>query len=156
MRINFPRRADGLIARIAGWLVVGVLVLSGVGLNPFGTLSLDRPWSRCGLELCACQPIEPVEPYCPLCVDPSARSGGDEGACTGQVVLVREAERLGGDLPMIAELLSASLVLRLGSSTPAIAEPTQTDRTEIVAMATPDSRTIAVEPGPPRSPAASA
>lgn len=144
-------------------MVVGLLVLLNVGLNPFGSLAPDRPWSRCGSDLCACTPTLVAEPYCPLCPVPNLSSGGscdDRDACGGGAErgagLVRTPDRLGGGLPMIAELLTASLVLRLGSPMPAIAEPSVMGAARIPAFSRPDSRTIAVEPGPPRAGIASA
>ena len=151
MRRGTHRHLRTLSLRVAGFVAIVVVVLSGVGLDPFGAVSPDRPWSRCGQDLCACQPLTPIEPFCPLC--PTGEVPTD-GACSGEggcgPRLVRQAERLGGDLPMIAELLSVSLVIGIGSPRTVIAEPSRIGFADAVVWMTPASRVIVIEPGPPR------
>jgi hypothetical protein len=143
---------------VIGVAVVSLLVLLDFGLDPFGSVVLDRPWSRCGLTLCACTPEDSVpEPACPLCVagdpveTPVCDAASGRGEECGAVLLVHRQERLGDGLPMLTELLSASLVLRLGGSPLHIKPPAACGAACVVVVAAPASRGLEIEPPPPRA-----
>lgn len=130
-------------------MLVALLVLMEVGINPFGSLAPDRPWSRCGSDLCACTPLEPA---CPLCPDP-AESGECTTADCGEGVgtgLVRRAERLDGSLPMLWELLTASLVIGVGGDGPSIEPPREQGLVACIGIGCCRTGGIAIEPPPPR------
>jgi hypothetical protein len=140
----------GLLARSGGLVLVCVLVLTGAGLNPFGSLVPDRPWSRCGADLCACRPAEPVCPLCPE--DETGPAGGcGERSCADESAgLARRPERLGPDLPMLAELLGASLVIRVAPAKIRIEAPRVCGVSRAPGVS-PDGRgSDAIDPPPPR------
>ena len=148
-----------------GVAVVALLLMLDLGIDPFGSVGLDRPWSRCGLTMCACDPdgalaLLVAQPACPLCPESGELENPayDSALCdavrpsgtTGRAVLVRRSERLGGDLPMLTELLSASLVLRLGGTPVTIRPPTACGVARADRTVNPVSRGLEIEPPPPR------
>ena len=158
-----------MVARTTGLLLVCLVSLLELGLNPFGSFEANRPWSVCGQDLCLCTPAGPAvtpgpapEAFCPLCpgygaeqTDREPRHGDprcDEG-CDAPATprLVRRAERLDIDLPLLSELIGATLVVRLGTPPVHIEAPACCGLVLENTVGVPEFATPAMDPPPPRA-----
>lgn len=141
---------------VAAWVgVIALLIVMG-GWIPggFGGDRVRSPWSRCGLDLCVCQPVA-VEPECPLCASGEMGGGGStcvDGDSSDADGWSRRAERLDGRVPMAIELIGVSLVLRLGGEAISMVIPARAGFVVMTGASAPDAEPLPVTPPPPRAP----
>lgn len=141
---------------VAAWVgVIALLIVMG-GWIPggFGGDRVRSPWSRCGLDLCVCQPVA-VEPECPLCASGEMGGGGStcvDGDSSDADGWSRRAERLDGRVPMAIELIGVSLVLRLGGDVIPVPSPSVTGFVALSGADAGDAEPLPVTPPPPRAP----
>lgn len=150
----FTRGARALAATA---LIAAILVciVGWLPASPFGGSFAKATWSKCGQDLCSCQPdaADPTDPLCPLC--PPDNGCVETSSCAlasgiATVSWTRTAERLDSRVPMSINLLTASLMLRLWAEPIVIQPPVAC---EVIARA--DNRvagacSILIDPPPPR------
>lgn len=140
---------------LVGWLGVIALLIVMCGWIPGGSGG-DRvrsPWSRCGSDLCVCQPVA-VEPDCPLCaagVMDGAGSACLDGGSSVADGWSRRVERLDRRVPMAIELIGVSLVLRLGGEAMTVARPARAGFVVMASASAGEAEPLPVTPPPPRS-----